>query len=255
MDADETRVAQIWRHPVKSFRGELVPHAAIDVDGLRADRAWGVRDDRTGRVLTGRREPRLLLASARLDGDQPELHLPTGDVCRGIGPTTDAALSRWLDAPVTLVDATALPPSTAEYFADATDDSSRAIEWTMPAGRFVDAAALLLLTTASLRVAATLHPAGNWDVRRFRPNVLIETDGDGWDEDAWCGKLVRIGDVELMPQQPCERCTMVTRPQPDLERDLDIYRTVLRHHAGNFGVWTSVRTPGTIRVGDPVTVG
>jgi hypothetical protein len=46
---------------------------------------------------------------------------------------------------------------------------------------------------------------------------------------------------------------MVTRPQPDIEQDLDIYRTVARHHAGNFGVWTAVATPGTVRTGDAVT--
>ena len=249
------QVTQIWRHPVKSFRGEPITEAELDADGLRGDRSWGVRDEGTGRVLTARREPKLLLASARLDGDQPEVQLPTGVVCRGSGPETDAALTRWLDRPVSLIAAAAGPPSTAEYFEDATDDSSRAIEWTMPAGRFVDAAALLLLTTASLRAGVALHPEGRWDVRRFRPNVLIDTSGEGWAEDAWCGTPVRIGDVELVPLQPCVRCTMVTRPQPDLDRDLDVYRTLARHHGGNLGVWTSVRAPGTIRVGDPVTVG
>ena len=58
------------------------------------------------------------------------------------------------------------------------------------------------------------------------------------------------GEVVVVPQQPCVRCTMVTRPQPALERDLDIFRTVARHHAGTFGVWTAVRTPGTVRTGD-----
>jgi hypothetical protein len=46
----------------------------------------------------------------------------------------------------------------AEYFADATDDTSAAIEWTMPPGRFVDALALLVLTTASLRAGAARYP-------------------------------------------------------------------------------------------------
>jgi uncharacterized protein YcbX len=75
----------------------------------------------------------------------------------------------------------------------------------------------------------------------------------GWDEDGWCGQTVRVGAVELVPQQPCVRCTMVTRPQPVLERDLDTYRA--RHHVGNLGVWTAIQTPGTIRIGDPLTVG
>jgi hypothetical protein len=40
----------------------------------------------TGRVLTGRREPRLLQASARLIANQVELNLPAGQVCEGTGP-------------------------------------------------------------------------------------------------------------------------------------------------------------------------
>lgn len=248
-------VTQLWRHPVKSFQGEQAPEVAVEHDGIRGDRQWGIRDLATGRVLTGRREPRLLHASARLVGDEPELNLPTGDLCAGIGPVTDSALSKWLGMPVALVAAAAQPPSRAEYFADPTDDASAPIEWTMPPGRFVDAAPLLLLTTSSLRSGASLYPAGDWDVRRFRPNVLIATDGDGWDEDGWCGRTVRIGDVELVPQQPCVRCTMVTRPQPGLQRDLDTYRTIARHHAGNLGVWTAVQRPGTIGVGDRLVVG
>ena len=240
---------------MKSLQGEQVAEVVVDHDGFRGDRQWGIRDTATGRVLTGRREPRLLHASARLVGDQPEIDLPTGAVCRGTGRATDDALIDWLGAPVELVAAVAQPPSQAEYFADATDDSSAAIEWTMPAGRFVDAAPLLVLTTASLRSGASLHPSGDWDVRRFRPNLLVDANGDDWVEDGWCGRTVRIGDVELAPQQPCERCTMVTRVQPGLERDLDIYRTVARHHGGNLGVWTAVQTPGSIRVGDAVVVG
>ena len=43
---------------------------------------------------------------------------------------------------------------------------------------------------------------------------------------------------------------MVTRPQPGLTRDLDVYRTLARHHGGTFGVWTAVRHGGTINEND-----
>jgi uncharacterized protein YcbX len=247
-------VTGLWRHPVKSFQGEQITRAIVDDDGIRGDRAWGVRDTATGRILTGRREPRLLLASAHVDGDEPVIHLPTGDTHRGLGADTDRALSRWLGAPVVLAAAAGASPAAAEFFADATDDASAAIEWTMPPGRFVDAMAVLVVTTASLAAGKALHPAGDWDPRRFRANVLIEADGEGWLEDAWCGHTVRVGEVELDARQPCVRCTMVTRPQPGLGPDLDTYRTLARHHGGNFGVWSSVVTPGTIRAGDAVEI-
>lgn len=44
----------------------------------------------------------------------------------------------------------------------------------MPPGRFVDAMALLVLTTASLRAGAARYPDGDWDGRRFRPNILVD---------------------------------------------------------------------------------
>jgi uncharacterized protein YcbX len=249
------QLAAIWRHPVKSLQGEPLTTATIDDDGMRGDRKWGIRDEATGMILTGRREPRLLLAAATLtdDGD-PQVTLPGGVTTRGVGPSTDRLLSDWLERPVTLVQATDAPGGQAEFFADATDDSSQAIEWTMPSGRFVDAMPLLVVTSASLRAGQALHPAGNWDVRRFRPNLFVEVDGDDWIEDGWCGRTLRIGAVEVVPSQGCVRCTMVTRPQPGLERDLDVYKTIARHHGGTFGVWSGVLTPGTVHVGEPVVI-
>ena len=118
----------------------------------------------------------------------------------GSGPRTDSVLSAWLGRPVTLAPAEAAPGANAEYFADATDDTSPAIEWTMPGGRFVDTMPLLVLTTASLRAATALHPAGDWDTRRFRSNLLVDIDTDGWIEDGWCGRLLRIGTVAIVPR-------------------------------------------------------
>jgi uncharacterized protein YcbX len=186
----------------------------------------------------------------------PILMLPTGETCHGPGPDTDKALSRWLGKPVTLVSSAQVPPGRAEFFADATDDSSEVLEWTMPGGRFVDASPLLVLTTASLRAGALLYQKGDWQVRRFRPNLVVDALGDGWVEDAWYGRTeLRIGTALLRPQEPCARCTMVTRPQPGIDEDRDIFRTIARHRRGLFGAWTAVSSPGTIRVGDPVTMG
>jgi MOSC domain-containing protein len=248
------KVAQIMRYPIKSLQGEVLASAEIERDGLSGDRCWGIRDETTGKVLTGRRAPELLFASAALAPDgTPVITLPTGRMCLGPGAETDAALSEWLDKPVRLVGSVGAPVARAEYFADATDDASEAIEWTMPADRFVDALPLLVLTTASLRTAGALYPEGDWHVRRFRANVMVDVAGDGWVEDDWCGRsTIRIGTVELRPEEPCMRCTMVTRPQPDLDGDSDIFRTLARHHGGYFGAWTAVTVGGAVQVGDEV---
>jgi hypothetical protein len=249
------RVAQLWRYPVKSLQGERLPELTLVADGADGDRTWGIQDRKDGRILTARREPRLLFARSRVGArGLPLITLPDGRELAGSGPDTDAALAAWLGRPVTLVAAAASDAASAEYFADATDDTSRAIEWTMPKGRFVDAFPLLVMTTAGLRGAGADYPSGAWDVRRFRPNVLIELEGQGWLEDAWAGRCLRVGAAWLLPRRRCIRCTMVGRAQPGVDRDVDIYGTLHRTHGGEAGMWTQVLRTGSIAEGDAVEV-
>ena len=89
------KVRQLWRYPVKSMAGEQVKAIDVSAKGFEEDRRWGVVDLETGRVLTAKREKRLLFASARLVApEQVEIRLPDGLVA------DDATLSRWLDRPV-----------------------------------------------------------------------------------------------------------------------------------------------------------
>ena len=74
-----TRGGELWRYPVKSLQGERLATANVEADGLQGDRRWGIRDEATGRVLTGRREPRLLEAAATLnEANEPVIVLPGG---------------------------------------------------------------------------------------------------------------------------------------------------------------------------------
>jgi uncharacterized protein YcbX len=247
-------IVGIWRYPVKSLQGEALDQAVVERDGLEGDRRWGIRDGRTGRILTARRRPELLHAAAAYAHGLLVITLPDGRVAAGPGAATDRLLSEWLGGPVSLVTSVDEAPGRAEFFEDATDDTSQAIEWTMPESRYVDAAPLLVLTTASLRTAAALHPTGTWETRRFRPNVLVDVAGDGWVEDAWLGHAVHAGSAVLSPAEGCIRCTMVTREQPGIDADRDVFRTLARHHGARFGVWCDVATPGALAHGDDVSV-
>jgi uncharacterized protein YcbX len=254
-DIGSLHIAQLWRYPVKSLLGERLPTVHLVDDGIEGDRMWGIQDRRDGRILTARREPRLLFASSRLAaGDLPVITLPNGQEMTGTGPATDAALSAWLGKPVNLVAASESDAANAEYFADATDDASQAIEWTMPKGRFVDAFPVLVISTAGLRSGAVAHPAGAWDVRRFRPNILIQLDGEEWTEDAWADRQLSVGSARLIPRQRCIRCTMVNRAQPGLDTDVNIFKTLHRTHGGKAGMWTQVMRPGPISEGDVVEI-
>lgn len=66
----------VWRYPVKSLQGEPLDGVRVADDGLLGDRQWGIRDQRTGRILTARRRPELLAAAAAYDGDLPMITLP-----------------------------------------------------------------------------------------------------------------------------------------------------------------------------------
>src|SRR5262245_22035306 len=94
-------IAQLWRYPVKSLLGERLPTLRLVDDGVEGDRMWGILDRSDGRILTARREPRLLFASSRLVArDLPIITLPAGQELAGTGPVTDAALAAWLGQPV-----------------------------------------------------------------------------------------------------------------------------------------------------------
>ncbi|MCU1448847.1 MAG: sulfurase [Acidimicrobiales bacterium] len=248
------RVAAIWRHPVKSMQGERIDAGDLGPAGLAFDRRWGVVDVESGKVISAKREGRLLQAAARLAHETPEVRLPGGEWMAAPDPGLDEALSEWLGRSVQLSSAPAEGGASYQMNVDATDDASPLVDFPCPPGTFFDALPVHLLSTASLRGMEPSHPAGEWDVRRFRPTVLVEADGDGFPEDAWIGSTVRVGDAQLTVVAPTVRCVMTTREQPGLERDLDIVKAVNRDHESNLGVYAVVTGPGPVAVGDPIEV-
>jgi uncharacterized protein YcbX len=130
-------------------------------------------------------------------------------------------------------------------------------DFDLPEGTFFDCAVVHLLTTATLDRLRELYPAGRFEARRFRPNVVAET-ADGakeFVEDAWIGRTLAIGEaVRLSVSGPCPRCVMTTLPQGDLPKDPGILRTAARHNRVHVGVYASVLRGGTVRRGDPIRV-
>jgi hypothetical protein len=243
-------ISQLWRYPVKSMQGELVDALEIGPGGAVGDRTLAVVDPAAGKVLSAKRYADLLLASARVDGDDVVLTLPDGSEHAASDPGVHAALSAWLDHEVRLaapVEGEALP---MEMYSGMSDESTPLFDWAGPAGTWLDLADAHWLTTSSLAAAAELHD-GQWDVRRFRPTALIETGAAGFIEDSWTElELGEVGSTVLMPTM---RCSMPSRAQPGLDRDKAIGTTLRDQHGNNLGVYASITRGGTIHVGDSVT--
>jgi uncharacterized protein YcbX len=244
-------VAELWRYPVKSMGGERVEQLAVAGGGAAGDRRLAVVDPAAGKVLSAKRWPDLLLASASLGSDDRiTITLPGGSEIDADDPALHETVSAWLDHDVRVE-----PPPTdrvlpMEMHTGLSDDQTPLFDWSGPLGTWLDLADAHWLTTASLRSAASHHPEGDWDVRRFRPTALIEDDSDRWPEDGW--STVEIGPVGSEVTMPTPRCTLPPRAQRGLPVDRAVATTLRDVHDGNLGVYARITRPGTITVGDPV---
>ncbi len=264
----------LHRYPVKSMAGEALTEVRVLADhGVQGDRVFAVMDRESGRVASGKHPRRwagLLGHAARLveagPGDarrgRAEITLADGTNCNSADEDVDAVLSHALGRDVRLIDT---PPPQAVYD-EATpgvaDGRGEPLAVGAGVGTFFDFAPIHLVTTASLDRLAQLRPASSFDVRRFRPNFVIDTgEASGFVENAWVGQVLAIGDeVRLCVTFPCPRCVMTTLAQGELTADPEVLRTVAANNRQVFallaqkrptvGVYATVLRGGTLRVGD-----
>jgi uncharacterized protein YcbX len=235
------------------MRGESCDELHFEARGVAGDRTFGVFDLGSQTVLSAKREGRLLNATARLSPGELVVTMPDGQEL-GQGEALDERLSSWLERPVKLVEAATFGAATYESPQDYESDESELVQWEGPNGSFVDESPLHLLTTGDLDMLALERPDLQWDVHRFRPNVLVNA-ANGYFGSLEPGHRVRLGDAEVEIQKGCSRCVMTTRPQPgSLERQLDILRHVSSEHNSVVGVRAIVVEAGKVRVGDRVSI-
>jgi uncharacterized protein YcbX len=126
----------------------------------------------------------------------------------------------------------------------------------LKSGSFFEIGAVFVLTSGSAAHLGRLQGAtGPADRRRFRPNLYVDTcpGPERFVEDEWAGRALRVGDeLVLTDFAPTLWCVTSTLAQEELPRDLSVLRTAAQAHGGCLGVYASVRSPGLVRVGDPV---
>jgi hypothetical protein len=250
--------------------GEELNATIVSPRGVLGDRAFALIDPATGKVASAK-NPRkwAKLFDFRASYIEPPEHadklppiritLPDGTVLTSEQRDVNRSLSEVLGREALLTPAAPSKPSLEEYWPDIDGLPHRETitDESMPPGTFFDLAVIHLMTTATLERLRELYPDGRFEVRRFRPNIVVEaaTAGKGFVEDSWIGRTLAVGEeVRLSVTGPCPRCVMTTLPQADLPRDPGILRTAVQHNQQNVGIYAGVLRGGTIRRGDPVAL-
>jgi uncharacterized protein YcbX len=210
-------VAELWRYPVKSLRGELLQSAEVLETGIRGDREIVVVSSARQRVITSRTHHRLL-------GLQ-------GGISQGTGKATINGIP-WED------------PAAVALVAQAASESIQLVR--VPGTERFDVLPLLVATDGAIQAIGL-------DRRRFRPNILIG-GVNGLAERSWEGKRIRLGTVEIHAAQLRSRCVMTTYDPDTLVQDRSVLFRIVSDFNGRMALDCSVLRPGTIRVGDLVTV-
>jgi uncharacterized protein len=262
-------VVGLWRYPVKSMMGEELNVTEITEHGLLGDRQFALVDAATGKVA-GAKNPRkwgnffdfraAYVEPPEANGTLPavRLTLPDGTTLTSEGENVNDILSDALGRAVELAQVRAEQESSAEEYIpdiEGLEHRDTMTEWELPAGTFYDLAVVHLLTTATLDRLRELYPAGRFEARRFRPNIVISTAERGFVENNWLGRTVSVGtSVRLRITRLSPRCVMTTLAQGDLPKDPGILRTAAQNNAANVGVYADVISGGAIHRGDPVVL-
>jgi uncharacterized protein len=249
--------------------GEELNSSNVSERGLVGDRAYALIDKETSKVASAK-NPRkweklfdchsVLMGIPQVAENIPpvRIELPDGtQILSSNGEDADHSLSKVFGREVRLMRADLEKPSYEEYWPNIEGLAQRetVTDENMPPHTFFDISVIHILTTSTINRLRELYPEGRFEVRRFRPNLVIDSASGEKDfiENSWIGKKLAIGqDVVVRVTGPCTRCVMITLPQGDLPRDSGILKTVAKFNQVNVGVYASVIRGGTIHRGDPV---
>lgn len=270
-----TVLSALHIYPVKSLRGVDMRAAVVEPWGLTADRRWMLVDTERVKAVTQREQPRLALLTAepvgggglRLTGPG----LPPLEVAvPGPGPLETVRLF------ANKIEVLPAGRAADDWFSGYLGRPVRLMHLDEPAVRrpvdpdyslpgdtvsLADGFPLLVTTTASLAALNELIAGGEraaegpLPMNRFRPNAVVDGTG-AWAEDDW--RRVRIGEVTFRVPKPCGRCVITTTDQGSAGRGKEPLHTLGKYRKIDgslvFGQNLIPENPGTLRVGDPLTI-
>lgn len=247
-------VAELWRHPIKSHGRQ--PLTSVDLtegQTMPWDRHWAVSHE-----------------ACKFDEQAPKWVM-----CRNfmIGVATPALAGLWADFDDAsgIISLTHADLSDISFNPDDAADIARFLAWVAPLCPDDKRQPTGIVTAGTRGMTDTPYPtvsimtaASHAEVEtqvgttmsraRWRGNIWLDGPAP-WEEFNWTGRDVRIGSAVLSVQEPIRRC-MATAANPETGvRDIDTLaalRDGWDHQ--HFGVYATVKTSGTIAIGDSYEV-
>jgi uncharacterized protein YcbX len=233
-------ICAIFRYPIKSMAGEKLDSARIGWHGIEGDRRLAFRrlaDRGAFPWLTASRLPELLLYEPVGRQDKTEQQLPTHIRTpdgREYGITDEALLKE----------------IATRHRGD--------VELMHLSHGIFDEAAISAITLGTIQ-SISREAGHDADMRRFRANLVIDTEGaQPFEEDRWVGKILEFGSEATGPAISVimrdKRCVMVNLDPDTAEADGEVMQTVIRMNENHAGVYGTVVRTGELRVGQVVSL-
>ena len=253
-------VESLWRYPVKSMRGEELDELFAGYAGVYADRLFAFESSASPRgfpFFTGRDQRQMIRYRASFRNPEKAarpINLSEAEkLGSGVNPISADVSELMID--VETPDGKTFPiddPALIDNLRSNIDGnheltllrSDKAITDCRPLSIFAVQTAKKLGEETGVAV----------DKRRFRANIYLDlASADGFAEDAFVGKSLRIGPkVVVSVLNRDARCMMITLDPDTAEKTPAILKAVAQAHEGMAGVYGAVLAEGMVRKGDPV---
>jgi uncharacterized protein YcbX len=283
-------VKSVWRYPVKGMAGESLASAELSEMGVSGDRVLAVQDEARQEIQSCKFRPELLRCRAaftdtpieveaqtdvsasvdvifpdgdRLNAASPDIHQKISDLLghrsrlQSLRPASDDVFYQrfkeddqtWLNE----LKAT-FEREPGEPLPDLDNLPEDMQTYVSLLGSFFLVSPCHILTTASVDYLRHKAPSCDWNIERFRPNLVIETlpGMEGLVEQAWIGKRLNIGGVSVYCENTAPRCGAVIREQQNITSEPEVLRTIVREATQNLGIYGNINCTGAIKVGDVV---
>ncbi|HJQ32216.1 MAG TPA: MOSC domain-containing protein [Pyrinomonadaceae bacterium] len=252
----------LWRYPVKSMAGEELAEAFLGFSGVYGDRCYAFGDSAARKgfpYLNATAQERMLLFRPRFRRPERAAAPPNLAEAQAIAPGVTPANAEPGD-----LDLDVLTPGGEVVSIEAPEliemlceglRGEHSLKLVRSDRALTDCRPVSLISLQTIRqvegeVGAPL------DKRRFRANVYLDlAAGEGFGEDAWVGRRLRIGpSAVLAALERDPRCKMVSLDPDTGAHNPEVFRTVAQAHGANAGVYCAVLAEGTVAKGDAVEV-